>query len=634
LFFEFSINEKVAMEVAASSAASGLKSFTFMKHVGLNVASDSFLTAVYTGTPGGMVVLSADDPSMFSSQNEQDNRHYARLANCPVLEPSNPQEVKDMMKYGYELSEKFSIPVILRTTTRISHMRGVVEFDDVSADVFDDVGIINTKNDDFDDSNFGKEFHWKKGFFKKNPKQFVPVPENSMLMHEKLVEKMETIEELSNNSDLNIIFNFDSFNNQYSHEIKSEDVKYKNARSEDVKYKNVRSEDVKFKSKYGIISSGSAFNYAYDVVLDDDLLDIDFKILKLGFTYPFPKDLVLDFIEGLDGIFVIEEVDPIMEKEILATIGEVGIDIPVFGKLDGTFPLIHEFNSDIVRDSINKIVNLSINDIKNDLNINKRLRNIKDNLPQRSPTLCSGCSHRATYFGVRRAAEDLNISNENLIFSSDIGCYTLGVSPPYETTDYLLSMGSSIGDACGFSVATNQYIVSFIGDSTFFHGGIPPLINGVHNKHRFVVTVLDNRTTAMTGGQPNPGIPIDGMGDLAPEISIEEIAKASGCEFVETINPMNLNKTIDTYKRALEYDGVSVIIAKYPCTLIKGLKRKRPMSIKENRCNNCKKCINTLACPAISFIDDKVEIDDFLCKGCTVCVQMCDQKAIGVKKAI
>lgn len=629
LFFEFSINEKVAMEVAASSAASGLKSFTFMKHVGLNVASDSFLTAVYTGTPGGMVVLSADDPSMFSSQNEQDNRHYARLANCPVLEPSDPQEVKDMMKYGYELSKEFSIPVILRTTTRISHMRGVVELGDVET--------INNKTTNSHDINFGKNVHWEKGFFKKNPKQFVPVPENSMVMHEKLVSKMEDIGELANNSDLNFIFS---------------------------SFENINSENVRPKSKYGIISSGSAFNYAYDVIIEDNLSNLGFDILKLGFTYPFPKDLVLDFIEGLDGIFVVEEVDPIMEKEILAIIGEIGIDIPVFGKLDGTFPLIHEFNSDIVRYSINKVINSSINTINNsnninngnninnsnkgnnsntinnsnndnnDLNINKKLKGIKDNLPSRPPTLCPGCSHRATYFGVRRAAEELNISNENLIFSSDIGCYTLGVSPPYETTDYLLSMGSSIGDACGFSVATNQHIVSFIGDSTFFHGGIPPLINGVHNKHKFVVTILDNRTTAMTGGQPNPGLPIDGMGDQAPEISIEKIAKACGCEFVETINPMNLSKTIDTYKRALAHDGVSVIIAKYPCTLIKGLKRKRPMVIKEDKCNNCQDCVTILACPAISIVDGKTEIDDFLCKGCTVCVQMCDEKAIGVKKDI
>lgn len=648
MFFEFSANEKVAMEVAASSAASGLKSFTFMKHVGLNVASDSFLTSVYTGTPGGLVILSADDPSMFSSQNEQDNRHYARLANCPVLEPSNPQEVKDMMKYGYEVSKEFSIPVLLRTTTRVSHMRGIVEFGDVEKVLMDEE-FNNSDNKNIDNKNINNKnidnennVHWEKGFFKKNPKKFVPVPENAMLMHEKLVLKIAAINDLTNNSELNSIFKFSIENIDH---IEKNNVKNKDTNVENIKNKNNENKNYK---NYGIIASGSAFNYAYDVVNEDDL---QFDILKLGFSYPFPKDLVLDFIEGLDGVFVVEEVDPIMENEILATIGEVGLNIPVFGKLDGTFPLIYEFNSDIVRNSLNVIINqdfdqninngitqndeeLIINNQSENtlLDIDEKLYNIKNNLPSRPPTLCPGCSHRATYFGVRRAAEELGISNEDLIFSSDIGCYTLGVSPPYETTDYLLSMGSSIGDACGFAAATNQHIVSFIGDSTFFHGGIPPLINGVHNKHKFVVTVLDNRTTAMTGGQPNPGIPVDGMGDIAPEISIEEIAKATGCEFVETINPMNLNKTVDTYKRALEYDGVSVIIAKYPCTLIKGVKHKRPMTIKRDKCNDCRVCIDTLACPAISVTDDKVEIDDLLCKGCTVCVQMCDEKAIGVKK--
>ncbi|MDR0900556.1 MAG: indolepyruvate ferredoxin oxidoreductase subunit alpha, partial [Methanobrevibacter sp.] len=355
-----------------------------------------------------------------------------------------------------------------------------------------------------------------------------------------------------------------------------------------------------------------------------------FDILKIGFSYPFPKELLLEFVKDLDGVFIAEEVDPIMEKEVLAIFGEEQIPIPVFGKLDGTFPMVYEYNPDILRNSFNKILN-HFSSSNNNL-IDENLADLKENLPNRPPTLCAGCSHRSTYFGVRKAAEELGIANEDLIFSSDIGCYTLGISPPYETTDYLLSMGSSIGDACGFSKATNQYVVSFIGDSTFFHGGIPPLINGVHNNNKFVVTVLDNRTTAMTGGQPNPGLPVDGMGDSAPEISIEKIAIACGCEFVETINPINLSKTIDTYKRALEYDGVAVIIAKYPCTLIKGQKKKRPMVIKEDKCNNCLECVKTLACPAISVKNEKVIIDDLLCKGCTTCIQMCKQKAIGVKK--
>lgn len=611
MYFEFSINEKVAMEVAAASAASGIRSFTFMKHVGLNVASDSFVSAVYTGVRGGMVVLTADDPSIFSSQNEQDTRYYTRLANLPLLEPSDPQEVKDMMKYGYELSEQFNIPVLVRTTTRISHMRGIVELGEISS------------SNDYSNNN---QTHWKKGYFKKDPKKFVPVPDNALIMHKELVSKMKNIEKIASGSALNKIYRFNKNNNL----------------------------------KFGVISSGGAFNYAYDIINEDNL---EMDILKLGFSHPFPKNMIIDFVKGLDGVFVVEEVDPIMEKEILAILGENRLNIPVFGKLNSIFPLIYEFTPNIVRDSFNKVLNniepIDLNDIdkkelyrnlesiinsnnekihvENDStkkidSLNKEIANLMDELPNRPPTLCAGCSHRSTYFGVRKAAEELGIEDKDLIFSSDIGCYTLGISPPYKTADYLLSMGASIGDACGFSVATDQKIISFIGDSTFFHGGIPPLVNAVHNKHRFVVTVLDNRTTAMTGGQPHPGLPVDGMGDTAPEISIEKIAIASGCEFVETINPLNLKKTIETYKKALEFDGIAVIIAKYPCTLIKGQKKKKSMEIKNDKCNQCLDCVNILACPAISTKEGIVIVDDAICKGCTTCVQMCNEKAIGVKK--
>jgi len=622
IYFEFSINEKVTMEVAASSAASGLRSFAFMKHVGLNVASDSFVSAVYTGVRGGMVILVADDPSIFSSQNEQDTRHYTRLANLPLLEPSNPQEVKNMMKYGYELSEKFKIPVLLRTTTRVSHMRGIVE-----------LGEIAPSNHSSNDQT-----HWKKGYFKKDPKQFVPVPANAVTMHKELVVKMKNIEKVASGSDLNEIYRFNQNNNL----------------------------------KFGVISCAGAFNYAYDVVNEDNL---EMDILKLGFSHPFPKETIIDFIKELDGVFVVEEVDPVMEKEILTILGENSLNIPVFGKLNSIFPLIYEFTPDIVRNSFNKVLNnidsasfdetdkrelseidkddlyKQLRSIANGVNTNneeiyiendsienvdyplsKEIANLMEELPNRPPTLCAGCAHRSSYFGVRKAAEELGIVDEDLIFSSDIGCYTLGISPPYKTADYLLSMGASIGNPCGFSVATDQRIVGFIGDSTFFHGGIPPLVNAVHNKHRFVVTVLDNRTTAMTGGQPHPGLPVDGMGDVAPEISIEKIAIAAGCEFVETINPLNLKKTVDTYKRALEFDGVAVIIAKYPCSLIKGQKKKKPMEIKDDKCNQCLDCVNNLACPAISTKDGLVIIDDNVCKGCTTCVQMCNEKAIGIKQ--
>ena len=308
IYFEFSTNEKVAMEVAATAAVSGLRSFTFMKHVGMNVAADSFMTTAYSGVNGGMVILSADDPSLFSSQNEQDTRNYARLANVPILEPSNCQEVKDMVKYAFELSEQFKIPVIVRTTTRVSHMRGIVEFGEVK------------------DNSSNNENHWMRGHFNKDPSKYVPVPAFAGDMHVRLWDKIHDIEKITNKSDFN-------------REV-------------------VLSND----KKYGIITSSSAYNYAHDVCKFNEL-DVD--ILKLGFSYPFPQGKVAEFLKGLDEVFIVEEVDPIIEKDVLSVIGANKLNVDVHGKLDGTFPKYHEFNSDVVADGLNKILKF-----KQDENVN------------------------------------------------------------------------------------------------------------------------------------------------------------------------------------------------------------------------------------------------------------------------
>lgn len=557
LYFEFSTNEKVALEVAAAASVSGLRSFTFMKHVGVNVASDSLMSVVYSGVNGGMVILSADDPQIHSSQNEQDNRHYARLANIPMLEPSNPQEVKDLMNYSYELSEKYQIPIMMRTTTRVSHMRGMVDVDNI-------------------------EKGSRTGYFQKDPKRFVPVPEVARVNHRILSEKIVKLQVEADNSPLNQVYNEGT--------------------------------------KLGVITSGSAFNYVMDVVEEADL---PVSVLKLTFTYPFPEEAVQKFIEGVDEILVVEEVDPVMEQDVLAVLGKNGIKKKVYGKLDGTLPLIYEFNPQIVRKGIHKALGI---EEEEKVDVEEGLA-----LPQRPPTLCPGCPHRAVYFAVKRivAEQDLDV-----IFPTDIGCYTLGIEAPYEAGDYLLAMGSSIGTSCGFSKATKQKVVSFIGDSTFFHAGIPPLINAVHNKDNFVVVILDNRTTAMTGGQPHPGLPLDGMGEESPEISIEEIVKASGVGFIETINPLNLKKSEEVFREAIKYHGVAVVISKYPCMLIKtrGKKKKFTVEIDEN-CDSCMVCLEDLSCPAIYLEEDgSVNIDAQICNNCTMCIQACPEKAIGVKR--
>ena len=558
IYFEFSTNEKVAVEVAAAAAVSGVRSFTFMKHVGVNVASDSLMSIAYTSVEGGMVILSADDPSMFSSQNEQDNRHYARLANIPVVEPANPHEIKELMKYSYELSEEFKIPVMMRTTTRVSHMRGKVKTGAVKE------GLT-------------------KGFFKRDPKRFVPVPSTAMIMHKNLVEKMQKIKEVTNSSPLNQIF--------------------------------------RNKGKIGVVTSGGAFNYVMDVVKENNL-EVD--VLKITLSYPFPDKLLLEFMEDLDTLMVIEEVDPIMEGEVLSIIGQNGLEKTVHGKLDSTMPMIYEYSPNIIISAFEKLLGNKFN--------------LKDNsgsniqIPERPPTLCPGCPHRSAYYTVKKAASSLEL--KDVIYPTDIGCYTLGITSPYNAADYLLSMGSSIGTSCGFSKATNQSVVSFIGDSTFFHAGIPPLINAVHNKDRFVLVILDNRTTAMTGGQPHPGLPVDGMGWEAPEVSIENIVKAAGVKFIRKINPMNIKKSLETFKEALEFDGVAVVISQYPCMLIKTTRRDKAfLEVKKDKCDNCAVCLEELACTAI-YRDEEgfVQIDPKLCNGCNVCVQLCPERAIGIKK--
>ena len=422
-----------------------------------------------------------------------------------------------------------------------------------------------------------------KGFFKRDPKRFVPVPSTAMVMHKLLVEKMEKLKTVTNQSPLNQIFERDG--------------------------------------KVGVITSGGAFNYVMDAV-DENQLNID--VLKITFSYPFPDELVSDFIGKLKTVLVVEEVDPIMEKEVLAVVGQNGLKTTVKGKLDGTLPMIYEYNPDIIGESLLILAGSASKPV---IACDSQIP-----FPERPPTLCPGCPHRAVYYSVKSAVKTLGL--ENVIYPTDIGCYTLGIASPYNAADYLLSMGSSIGTSCGFSKATNQRIVSFIGDSTFFHAGIPPLINAVHNKDRFVLVILDNRTTAMTGGQPNPGLAIDGMGWEAPEISIEEIVRAAGVKFLETINPLNIKKAQKIMKDAIEFDGVAVVISKHPCMLIKrDRKQSSVLEVKQDKCDRCAVCIDELSCTAIYTDDDgSVHIDPMLCNKCTVCVQICPDNAIGINR--
>ena len=560
IHFEYSVNEKVAMETVAAAASSGIRSMTQMKHVGLNVASDAFMTAVYTGVRAGLVVVTADDPSMHSSQNEQDNRMYSKISGVPMLEPSSPQEAKEMARMAFDISEALESPILLRTTTRISHVRGVIEFGDRKEPV-------------------------KEGHFDKDPFRFVTVPAVARKQHRILLEKEEKAREMADKSEFNRIIG---------------------------------------SGKIGFLTSGAAFNYLMEEVEE---LEIDYRILKLGFTHPFPSGLFREFIGDIEMLIVVEELEPYLEEYAYVYSKMHRPELPIYGKYTGHFPRLYEYNPDVVRKGLCSVLGMEYEERKPEYE--------KIELPGRPPALCPGCPHRATYYAARKVFMK---DKDKVIYPTDIGCYTLGIQPPYELADYLLCMGSSIGSSSGFAEVTDQLPVAFIGDSTFFHSGIPGLVNAIYNKKKLIYVILDNSTTAMTGHQPNPGMGRNGMGDIAPKISIENVVKGCGVEWVRTVDSYDLPGLEKAFKEAAENEGVSVIISKHPCALLESAAKKKQGTfhtyhINQDKCIQCHVCSKHLACPAIYISDDGLDmIDEKQCTGCGVCADVCPVKAIEVSE--
>ncbi len=555
LYFEYSTNEKVAMEVAAGAAVSGVRTIVTMKHVGLNVAADPLMTLAYVGINGGMVIINADDPSLFSSQNEQDNRYYARLSGLPMLEPTNTQEMKDMTAMAFDLSEELKLPVIIRTTTRLAHVRGAVE-----------LGELKPRK--------------TKATFQKNPFHFVTVPAVSRNLHKELLGKFDKAREMAETRPFNEIVG---------------------------------------KGKWGIVANGASFNYVKDAVLDLGIGD-QVSMLKLAFSWPMPENLFLTFFEQVDKVLVVEELEPINEKELRALAQEKGVAIEIKGKGTGDFSRLYEYDPAMVRKAIAEFMGIAYTAPEQ-----VNLSGIPD-LPARPPNLCAGCPHRATYYAVKQ------VYGKETIYPTDIGCYTLGLLPPISMADFVICMGSSVSSGCGFSQATNQKVVSFIGDSTFFHSGITGLVDAVHNNHKFTLVILDNGTTAMTGHQIHPGVDTSVMGIPRNRISIEAVVRALGVKDIHVVKPFKLKKTIEAVQATMDYDGLSVIISQELCPLFAKatgqFKKSKGFTVNQNKCKNHRDCLNLLACPAMYLNGDQVEIDKNLCIGCSVCAQVCPENAI------
>jgi indolepyruvate ferredoxin oxidoreductase alpha subunit len=501
------------------------------------------------------VSLTADDPAMFSSQNEQDNRYYAKFGNLPMLEPSCVAEAKEMIAYAFDLSEELKQPVLLRTTTRINHSNAYVTFGEIKPAL-------------------------TRGKFVRDPHRCVTVPAVSRNLHAKLLDKMNKAGRISDTSEFNL---------------------------------------VKGLGPLGIITYGVSYYYALDAVSDLGIQD-KAKILRIGYSNPLPERQIKAFLTDCEKVLILEEGEPFMEEAVKAFAQEEGIIIPINGKSDQLFSRLYEYDPAMVREKIARYFDIAYTPTPK-LSVD----NVPD-IAMRPPNLCSGCSHRATFYEVQQAAKDMDI-----ICPNDIGCYTLGFLPPLSTGDFVICMGSSVSTSCGFGQATDQKVISFIGDSTFFHSGMTGLVNAVFNNHNFTLVILENDITAMTGHQPHPGVDMErfGLGGYG-RVNIEKIVRAIGVEHVSIIKPFKVKKSIETIKEALAFKGVSVIISQEPCALYaKSLKLLKPRAFRvTEKCVDHKDCINSIACPSFYIENGRVKIDADTCVGCALCAQICPENAI------
>jgi indolepyruvate ferredoxin oxidoreductase alpha subunit len=543
LHVEWSVNEKVALEVAAGACWTGCRAAATMKHVGLNVAADPFMTLSYLGVGAGLVVISADDPYCHSSQNEQDSRRYAQFAGIPCLDPKNPGQAREMAAYAFELSERFNIPVMLRPTTRVSHSRADVE-----------TGPIRPVS--------------RQEQFIKNPARRVALPVHARPLHSELLAKQAAMEEALEVAPWNRLT---------------------------------------LKGDAGVIASGIAALYAEEAIAE---MDEDISMLSIG-CYPPPRKLIRSMLEHVTRVLVIEELEPVVEEQVQMLARTVKPSLEILGK-EGFIPREGELDYLLVRNAIARMMNRPERVAAKNL--------AASILPARPPSLCPGCSHRATYYAVKK------VFGKKAIFPSDIGCYTMAVN--MGTIDTCLCMGASITLASGIRHGgEKEGICCSLGDSTFLHGGMTGLLNAAYNKARITVAILDNSTTAMTGHQPHAGTGVTATGEATVGVSLEELARALGAGMVETVDPYDLDKTVESFQRAREHPGLSVIVARRPCVIKARKKGARSglFQVSED-CKGCKICIE-FGCPAIEFEKDQAKINS-LCTGCGVCASICPALAI------
>ena len=528
IYAEWAPNEKVALEVAFGASLGGARAMVCMKHVGLNVAADPLFTAAYTGVNGGLVIVVADDPGMHSSQNEQDSRYYARSAHLPLLEPANSAECLEFVRRAFEISEEYDTPVLLRTTTRVSHSRSLVEL---------------------------------------SPRQ-----EQPLKAYQKDIAKNVMMPAMAKGRHLAV-------------EAREKRLA---AQAQELGLHSVRFGD----TKVGIITSGIASCY-----VDEALPEA--SVLKLGLINPLPMKAIHEFARRVEKLYVVEELEPVIEEQLKAA------GLSVKGK--ELFSVQGEYTAQAIAQAIGGRQPAAHPPVAS--------------VPGRPPVMCPGCPHRGVFY---------TLKSMGLTVTGDIGCYTLGAAAPLAAIDACLCMGASIGMAQGMELARGRdqarRTVAVIGDSTFIHSGMTGLAEMSYNGGHGTVLILDNSTTGMTGHQNNPTNGKNIHGDPAPKIDLDTLCRALGVPDVATVDPFDLKGLKAAIQHALDFDGVSVIIARRPCALLSKAPVK-PIRLDAEKCRKCRACMR-IGCPALVDKGDHIAVDTTLCTGCGLCGELCALGAI------
>ena len=652
VYVEWSTNEKCALELLAGASYAGARTLFTCKQVGLNVASDALMSLNYVGVKGGMVLFVADDPGPISSQTEQDTRRFAAFAKVPVLDPATPEQGFSMMQAAFELSERFGTPVIVRPTTRVCH-----------ASTFFDVEET-TRALPVPPEGFQKDPRW------------VIFPKRAFQAHGEINERLRQIAELFATDPELMAFN----------PMEDRPWALSGDGDDDISAALGTTEaDGSLRPRMGIVAGGVSAAYAREALrmLEQQAARAGrqlspYRFWQVGTPYPFPSTLADKFLEGLDRVLVLEELDHVLEDALLVRVGQTGCPVAVCGRLTGHARDRGENDVNDIAERLARFLSAGgagedatpLQDGPVDRSGDGRAEaadSAESRLPStpaievaeagsfracaqtaplkagdgacgfdppvRPPVLCAGCPHRGSFFAVKRA-----LGKRDAVLCGDIGCYTLGNAQPLDAVDTCLCMGAGITMAQGFAVAEPQKkAVAFVGDSTFFASGLPGMVNAVYNNHDITLVVLDNATTAMTGSQPHPGTGVTLMGQRHDPVQIRRVLEAIGVSCIVEANPLQLDEAAAAAREALEFPGPSAVLFVSPC--IQLAPAGNPLAVDAERCTGCKRCIMSIGCPAIGFDSEiagarsgkrgQAIVDESLCTGCGLCVSLCPADALG-----